>query len=215
MAKISIPRYTLRDELFNAISHGFGALFGIAATVLCVVVSVLHRDPWAVVSSAIYGATLILLFTMSTLYHALAPNRAKAVFRVLDHCSIFLLIAGTYTPYTLVSLRGPIGWVLFGFVWGGAILGITFNAINLEKARAASLVAYIAMGWAIVFAVVPLWQKMEGAGVWLLIGGGLLYTVGAIFYAVGHSKSYMHSVFHFFVLFGAVLHFFSIFFYVI
>lgn len=215
MSKVSIPKYSLCNELFNSISHGVGALFGIAATVLCVVFSALHGDPWAVVSSAIYGSTLIVLFTMSTLYHALAPNRAKAVFRVLDHCSIFLLIAGSYTPYTLVALRGPVGWVLFGFVWGGAILGITFNAINLEKFKAASLVSYIAMGWAIVFAVVPLWQKIPPTGVWLLIGGGLLYTIGAVFYAVGHKKAYMHSVFHFFVLFGAILHFFSIFFYVI
>lgn len=131
--KIIIPKYTLGEEITNAIIHGIGALLGIAALVLCIVFSAIHGNPSAIVSSSIYGSTLIILYTISCLYHSLKINNAKRVFRIIDHCSIYLLIAGTYTPYTLVTLNGPIGWITFGIIWTSAILGITLNAINLDK----------------------------------------------------------------------------------
>ena len=214
---LSIPTYSLSEELLSAISHGVGALFGVTALVLCVVVSALHNNAWAVVSSAIYGGTLIELYTISTLYHAFKVNKAKRVFRVLDHCSIFLLIAGTYTPYTLVTLRqvGAVGWVLFGVVWGAAVLGITFNAIDLKKYRVPSMICYLAAGWVIIVAIKPLLDHLHPTGVWLLVAGGVAYTVGAVLYGVGKKKKYFHSIFHFFVLAGSLLQFFSILLYVI
>ncbi|MBS5736770.1 MAG: hemolysin III family protein, partial [Clostridiales bacterium] len=157
--KIKIPHYSLSEELVNAVSHGIGALFSVAALVLTVVFSVWKGNVWGVVSSAIYGGTLIILYTMSTLYHSFKVNNAKRVFRIIDHCSIYLLIAGTYTPYTLVSLRGPVGWTLFGVVWGAAILGIIFNSIDMNKYKIISMIAYIAMGWVIVLAAKPLYES--------------------------------------------------------
>ena len=219
--RISIPSYTLTEELINSITHGVGSLLGIAALVLCVVLSVMHGNIWAVVSSAIYGSSLVILYTMSTIYHALKINMAKRVFRVIDHCSIYLLIAGTYTPYTLVALRNESvwglspGWILFGIVWGAAAMGITFNAINIKKFRIVSMITYIAMGWVIVLASAPLARVLDGVGIGLLLTGGVIYTVGALFYAFGKKHRYMHSLFHVFVLAGSILHFFSILLYVI
>lgn len=213
--KVSIPDYTLGEELTNAISHGIGAILGIAALVLCVVFSAIHHNPTAVVASSIYGTSLIILYLMSTLYHSLKVNNAKRVFCILDHCNIFLLIAGSYTPYVLVTLKGPVGWTLFGIIWGSAILGITLNAIDLKKYRKVSVAAYIAMGWAVIFAIKPLVENLKTGGLIFLVLGGISYTVGAIFYGLGRNKRYMHSVFHFFVLLGSILQFFSIFFYVI
>ena len=213
--KVYIPNYTLGEELTNAISHGIGALLGIAALVLCVVFSALHNNPTAVVASCIYGTSLIILYLMSTLYHSLKVNNAKRVFCILDHCNIFLLIAGSYTPYVLITLKGPIGWTLFGIIWGAAILGIVLNAIDLKKYRRISVAAYIAMGWAVVFAIKPLIDNLKTGGLIFLVLGGISYTVGTIFYGLGRTKKYMHSVFHFFVLLGSILQFFSIFFYVI
>ena len=136
-------RYTLGEEIFNSVSHGVGALLAIAGTVVLIVMTALYSDPWGVVSSAVYGGTLIILYTMSTLYHAITNEKAKQVMRVMDHVTIFLLIAGTYTPITLVTLRGTLGWVLFGFIWGAAALGIVLNAIDLERFRKISVVCYI------------------------------------------------------------------------
>lgn len=219
--RISIPSYTLAEELINSITHGVGSLLGIAALVLCVVLSVMHGNVWAVVSSAIYGSALIILYTMSTIYHALKINMAKRVFRVIDHCSIYLLIAGTYTPYTLVALRNESvwglspGWILFGIVWGAAVMGIIFNAIDIKKFRIVSMITYIAMGWVIVLASAPLTRVLDGVGIGLLLAGGVIYTVGALFYVFGKKHKYMHSLFHVFVLAGSILHFFSILLYVI
>lgn len=219
--RISIPRYTLAEELINSITHGVGSLLGIAALVLCVVLSVMHGNVWAVVSSAIYGSALVILYTMSTIYHALKINMAKRVFRVIDHCSIYLLIAGTYTPYTLVALRNESvwglspGWILFGIVWSAAVMGITFNAIDIKKFRIVSMITYIAMGWVIVLASAPLARVLDSVGIGLLLAGGVIYTVGALFYAFGKKHKYMHSLFHVFVLAGSILHFFSILLYVI
>ena len=208
--RISIPKYSLSEELLNAISHGLGALFGIVGTVLCIVKAANTGDPWRIVSGSIFGVTVLLLYLMSCLYHALKVNMAKRVFRVIDHCTIFLLIAGTYTPFTLVTLRGTIGWVLFGIVWGMAVLGITLNAVNLKKFSKISVACYLVMGWAIIAAFQPLAEALAPQGVSLLIWGGIAYTVGAILYGIGAKVKYFHSVFHFFCLAGTVLHFFAI-----
>ncbi len=213
--RISIPKYSLSEELLNAISHGLGALFGIVGTVLCIVKAANTGDPWRIVSGSIFGVTVLLLYLMSCLYHALKVNMAKRVFRVIDHCTIFLLIAGTYTPFTLVTLRGTVGWVLFGIVWGMAVLGITLNAVNLKKFSKISVACYLVMGWAIIAAFQPLAEALAPQGVSLLIWGGIAYTVGAILYGIGAKVKYFHSVFHFFCLAGTVLHFFAIYLYVL
>lgn len=213
--RISIPKYSLSEELLNAISHGLGALFGIVGTVLCIVKAANTGDPWRIVSGSIFGVTVLLLYLMSCLYHALKVNMAKRVFRVIDHCTIFLLIAGTYTPFTLVTLRGTVGWVLFGIVWGMAVLGITLNAVNLKKFSKISVACYLVMGWAIIAAFQPLAEALAPQGVSLLIWGGIAYTVGAILYGIGAKVKYFHSVFHFFCLAGTVLHFLAIYLYVL
>lgn len=203
-------KYTLGEELFNAISHGLGVLLSIAGCVILIVSTVMHGDTTAVVSAAIYGASLIILYTMSTLYHAIALEGAKRVLRVMDHGTIYLLIAGTYTPYTLACLRGALGWTLFGIIWGAAILGLTLTSINLRKFQTFSIICYIAMGWAIIFAIKPLWDKIDTLPCILLIIGGVLYTGGTVFYLMKESK-YMHSIWHLFVIAGSILHYFSIF----
>ena len=203
-------RYTLGEEIFNAVSHGIGALLSIAGMIVLIVIAARNHDPWAVVASSIYGASLIVLYSMSTLYHAIDSSRAKAFFRVMDHNTIFFLIAGTYTPVTLVPLRGWLGWVLFGIVWGASIVGIILNSIDLEKFRKPSVACYIAMGWVIILAIHPLLNAMPQISLWLLVGGGVFYTVGVIFYAIKKVK-YFHSIWHIFTLFGSVCHYFSIF----
>lgn len=213
--KIPIPKYSLSEELISAISHGTGALLAIAALVLSVVFSAIHQNVSGVVSCSIYGSMLIILYTMSTLYHSLKINNAKRIFRVIDHCSIYLLIAGTYTPFTLVTLRGKIGWTIFSIVWGAAIIGIVFNSIDINKYRKISVFSYIIMGWAIIFAFKPLYENLAQNGIILLVSGGIAYTIGAILYGIGKKVKYMHSIFHFFVLAGSILHFFAIFLYVI
>lgn len=213
--KIEIPKYTLGEELVSAISHGAGALFGVVALVLCLVRSVQHESTLSIVCSAVYGFTLVVLYTMSTMYHSLKVNRAKKVFRVIDHCSIYLLIAGSYTPFALITLQGTVGYIIFGVVWVAAILGITFSAIDLKKFRVFSMVAYISMGWVIILALKPLIDAMMPAALWLLIGGGVSYTMGVIPFALGKKAKYMHSLFHFFVLAGSIMHFICIYCYVI
>lgn len=214
-SRIPIPKYTLGEELISAISHGIGAGLSIAALVLCVVVSAKHHNAYAVVSSAIYGASLIILYTMSTIYHGLAPCKGKRVLRVIDHCSIFLLIAGTYTPFALVALNGATGWVLFGVVWGASVLGITLNAVNVEKFKVFSMIAYLALGWVIVLNMKQLLVVIPQNGIMLLVTGGVAYTVGAVIYGIGSKVKYMHSIWHFFVLAGSILHFFCILLYVV
>lgn len=213
--KIIIPNYSLGEELVNSISHGIGALLSIAALVLCVVISAMHGNPTAVVASSIYGSSLIILYTMSTLYHSFKVNNAKRVFQIIDHCSIFLLISGTYTVFTLVVLGDAVGWTLFVIVWSATILGIICNSININKFKPLSMVLYLAMGWVVVFAFKPLAEKLATNGIILLILGGIMYTVGAIFYGIGKKKKYMHSIFHMFVLAGSILHFFAVILYAI
>ncbi len=202
-------RYSLGEEIFNSVSHGVGSLLSVAGMVVLIVISALQGDAWKVVSSAVFGASLIILYTMSTLYHAITNRKAKNVMRVMDHVTIFFLIAGTYTPLTLVTLRGVTGWILFGFIWGCAALGIVFNAINLEKFRKVSVVCYIIMGWAIIFAVRPLVQAMPKISLIFLLIGGIAYSVGVIFYAIKKVK-YFHSVWHLFTVAGSIFHYFAI-----
>lgn len=218
--RISIPSYSLGEELINSISHGIGAGLGIAGLVLMIIQSVCSGVDvaWKVVSSCIFGATIIILYLMSCLYHALKVNMAKRVFRVFDHCTIFLLIAGTYTPFTLVSLRSVkpwLGWTLFGAIWAIAIIGIVLNAVNLKKYAKASVVCYLLMGWMVILAYRSMTQAIAPVGISLLIWGGVVYSVGALVYAIGSRRKYFHSIFHFFCIGGTVLHFFSIYAYVL
>ena len=213
--RISIPRYSLGEELMNSITHGIGACLGIAALVLCIVKSCNPLDGYKLASSIVFGLTTTLLYLMSCLYHALKVNRAKRVFRVIDHCTIFLLIAGTYTPYTLITLHGMTGWVLFGVVWGVGILGIVLNAVSLRRFAKMSVACYIALGWVVLFASRQLIASLAPAGLWLLLAGGIAYTIGAVLYGIGSKKPYFHSIFHFFCLVGTALHFFSIYLFVL
>ena len=171
--KYGIPTYSLAEELLNSISHGIGAGLGIAALVLCIVKSAHAGDGYKLASSIVFGLTTTLLYLMSCLYHALKVNRAKKVFRVFDHCTIFLLIAGTYTPYTLVTLRGPAGWVMFGIVWAVAITGVVLNAVNLKKFAKISVVCYVALGWVILLATKTLVANLAYPGLVLLVAGGV------------------------------------------
>lgn len=222
-SKVSLPQYSKGEEIFSWVGHCVGAVLSIVALVICVVFAALSTEfkSWKVVSCSIYGATLIILYTMSTLYHALPAGKAKKVLRVIDHCSVSLLIAGTYTPYTLVTLRNYSngwGWTIFGIVWAAAILSIVLNAINLKKYEKVNLICYLTMGWCIVIAIVPLFKSnIQLGGLVLLILGGILYTLGAGLYVLGKKLKlkYMHAIWHLFVLAGSILQFFSILFYVI
>ncbi len=214
-----LPDYTRGEEIFNMVSHIVGGGVGIVALVLCVVFSAVKGNVYGVVGSSIYGASMIILYTMSSIYHGLRPHlMAKKVFQVIDHCSIFLLIAGTYTPIALCTLREfdtVTAWVIFGTVWAAAILGITLNSIDIKKFKTFSAICYLLMGWAIVFAYKALPYLVENGGMWLLAGGGISYTIGALFYYFFKKKRYMHSVFHLFVVIASILHMFYILFYVI
>ena len=213
-----LPKYTKGEEIFNMTSHIVGAVLGIVATVLCVVFAAIRGNVYGVISGAIYGVTMIILYTMSSIYHGLSPKRySKKVFQVLDHCSIFLLIAGSYTPFALCSIReyDPIsGWVIFGIIWIVAILGIVLNSIDIKKFKMFSMICYLAMGWCIVFKITLLPKLLGTAGFVLLLLGGIAYTVGAVLYAIGKKHKYMHSVFHLFILLGSLLQFFCILLYV-
>ena len=201
-------RYSLGEEIFNAVSHGVGGLLSIAGTVLLIIFAAIYSNAWGVVGAAIYGASLIILYTMSTLYHAITNPKAKAFFRIMDHNTIFFLIAGTYTPITLVPLRGALGWVIFGIIWGAAILGIVLNSIDLEKFRKPSVVCYILMGWMVIIAIKPMLSHVNKLSLLFLLIGGLFYTVGVVFYAI-KSKKYFHSIWHLFTIAGSVFHWFA------
>lgn len=214
-----LPNYTKGEEIFNMVSHIVGVALGITALVLCTIMSVISKDIYAVISSIIYGASIILLYTMSSLYHGLSKEiTAKKVFQILDHCSIFLLIAGTYTPFSLVMLReydAFTGWMIFSVVWGVAIIGIILNSIDIKKYKVLSMICYLAMGWCILVKINLLPKLLGNVGFWLLLSGGIIYSLGAILYGVGKKKKYMHSIFHLFVLVATILHFLCILFYVI
>ena len=213
-----LPTYTKGEEIFNMVSHIVGGAFAVTALVLCVVVSALKGSVYGVVTSSVYGATMILLYCMSSIYHGLRPGIGKKVLQILDHCTIYLLIAGTYTPILLCAMRPvypAIAWTVFGIEWGCAALAITLTAIDLKQYRVFSMICYIVMGWAIIFAIVPTLKVLTLTGFLYVLGGGILYTIGAVLYGLGKKRRYMHGVFHLFVLLGSVLQLVCILFYVI
>lgn len=213
-----LPTYTKGEEIFNMTSHIVGGALGIVALVLCVVFSAIHKNVYGIVSGAIYGTMMIILYTMSSIYHGLSPKRiSKKIFQILDHCSIFLLIAGSYTPFALCTIRqenAVAGWTIFGIIWTFAILGIVLNAIDIKKFKVFSMICYLAMGWCIILKVNLLPKLLGMNGFILLVAGGVAYTIGAILYGVGKKHKYMHSVFHLFILLGSILHFLCILLYV-
>ena len=196
-------------ERFNGYTHLLGALLALAGTIVLVVQGTMHGDVWKIVSFAIYGATLILLFSTSTLYHSMR-GKTKSVFRKLDHSAIYLLIAGTYTPFTLVTLHGPWGWSLFGVVWGMAILGITQELTLARGQRYPSLAIYVVMGWLAVIGVVPMIHALGWPGFIWVAAGGVVYTAGTVFYVFDEKFKHWHGIWHLFVLGGAVIHYFAI-----
>ncbi len=219
LAERVLPFYTKGEEIFNMVTHIVGGAVGIAALALCVVFAAIRHDVYGVISCAIYGATMIVLYTMSSIYHGLKPDMlAKKVFQVIDHCSIFLLIAGTYTPIALCSLRAAnpvLGWGIFAVVWACAALGIALNGIDLDRYKKFSMICYLAMGWCIIFAIKPTAIALGLGGMLLLVGGGILYTIGAVIYGKAKYVKFTHSVFHIFVVLASILHFLCIFFFVI
>lgn len=211
MEKIKIPKYTLAEELINAISHGFGTAFAITALVLTVVISARHHSAIAVVSSCIYGSSMIIMFLISCLYHSFSPKlKAKKVFRVLDHCDIYVFIAGSYTPFCLCLIGGLKGWLMFGVIWICTVIGILLNSIDMDRFEKLSFALYLIMGWMIMLSLDVLLTKLPAAALVLLISGGVVYTLGSAFYIIGAKRKYLHSVFHFFILIAAILQFFSI-----
>lgn len=218
LADRKLPDYTKGEEIMNMVTHIVGGALGVAALVLCVIFSAKKKDAGLVVGSAIYGASLIILYTMSSVYHGLKPNMGKKVMQVIDHCTIYFLIAGTYTPIVLGPLRHystALGWSMFGVVWGLSIVATVFTAIDWKKYNFVSMAAYIGIGWCIIIFVKPLIEAITMSGFWWILAGGIAYTIGAVLYGIGVKVRYMHSVFHIFVIAGSVLQFFGILFYVI
>ena len=203
----------LGDILANAITHGIGAAFAVAGAIYLIAVSS-RGTAWLIVSCSVFSTTLVLVYLCSTLYHSLVRTRARHVFQVLDHSAIYLLIAGTYTPFTLVSLHGPVGWVLFGVVWALAVAGVIFKSLAVGRFAVASALVYLFQGWFVVFAARPLLDAIGWRGVAWLGAGGLAYTLGIIFFALDRLR-YFHAAWHIFVLAGSVVHYFAILFYVV
>lgn len=200
---------TLGEEIGNAVSHGAGALLGVFGTMILIFRGMAMNSLAAVLSGILYGGSLTILYTVSCLYHSLKRNRAKKVFRILDHCSIFLLISGTYAPISVLLIGGKTGWMLITVNTLCAVIGIVLNAIDMEKWEKLSLLLYVIMGWMCLFTVKPLIQSTPNGVLWLLVSGGIAYTFGIIFYKAD-DKKYMHFVWHLFVLVGSVLHFFYV-----
>lgn len=213
MEKIKIPKYTLGEELINSISHGIGGGLAIAALVLCIIKS---KNAWSIVSTSIYGSLMIILYVISCIYHALSPKlKGKKVLRVIDHCNVFLMLAGTYMPICLSLLNGLLGWIIFGIVWTITIIAIILNSINVDKYQLASVICHLFLGWGSLIILNPLVKASSIHAVWILIIGGIIYTIGSILYGIGKKIPYMHSIFHFFVLGGSIFHFFFIYLYCI
>ena len=216
--KNPLPHYSKGEEIFNMVSHVVGGGLGVAALALCVVFAALHQNAWGVVGCAIYGASLIVLYTMSSVYHGLHIGKGKRVMRILDHCTIYFLIGGTYTPILFCAIR-PISpawaWTIFGIVWGLAAMATVFTAIDMKKYSKLSMACYVGMGWSILLAAKVTIEAMELPALLFLLGGGIAYTVGAVLYGIGKKRKYVHSVFHLFVVLGSILQFVCIFFYVI
>ena len=205
----SAKKYSLGEEIAHSVSHGIGALLGIVGLIVMLWLSVKHGDVWHVVSVSIYGASVILLYSASTLYHALTNPRAKRFFQLMDHAAIFVLIAGTYTPFLLVNLRGPWGWSLFIIIWSIALGGVLLEIVKKERVKWLSLSLYLGLGWMALVAVKPMLALVNNTGLLLLLVGGLLYSLGVIFY-VRKQMVYHHAIWHVFVLAASVAHFFAV-----
>jgi len=204
-----LPDYTRGEERFNMITHIVGGAMGLVAMLACVIVAAYHQNGWGITSGIIYGFTVILLFTMSSVYHGLKVEFPKRVFRVLDHCTIYILIAGTYTPIVLGAFRVVYpadAWVMFGLIWGFAIVGTTLTAINRKKFQIFALICYLGMGWMAVFRINRLAEVLGWPFFVLILIGGGLYTLGVLFYVMGRKVKYMHSVFHLFVNAASIVH---------
>ncbi|WP_210484462.1 PAQR family membrane homeostasis protein TrhA [Pantoea ananatis] len=216
MSHKSLPTqgYPLAEEIANSISHGLGCLFGIVGLMLLLdKASIMNAGLTAIVSSSLYGGSMILLFLASTLYHAVSHPRAKRVLKKVDHCAIYLLIAGTYTPFLMVGLQSPLAYGLMAVIWGLALLGIIFKLTIAERFKVLSLVTYLCMGWLSLIVVYQLAMKLSAGGIWLLASGGIIYSLGVIFY-VARRVPFNHAIWHAFVLGGCVCHFCAIYFYV-
>lgn len=198
-----------RDELANALTHGVGAVLAIAGLAVLVVLAALRGNAWTIVSCAVYGVSLALVYVISTLYHSFRGPRVKRVFRVLDHSSIFVLIAGTYTPFTLVTLRGAWGWALFAAVWSLTICGIVFKSLWVERVPVISAAVYVLMGWLAVIAIRPLWHAVHLGGMGLLLAGGVFYTLGLLFFGWSGLR-YNHAIWHVFVILGSACHYLAV-----
>ena len=219
LAQRILPNYTRGEEICNMVTHIIGGVLGIVALVLCPVVGAMHHDPWAVVSGTIYAFSMLTLYAVSSVYHGLSPALlGKKVLQVIDHCTIYFLIAGSYMPVTLCTIRrvSPVwGWVLFGVVWAVSAVAITLTAIDLKKFARFSMICYIVLGWCIILRIDLVYSQMGPQGFALMLSGGLAYTVGAVLYALGKKKRYMHSAFHVFVVIGSLLQFLGILLYVL
>jgi hemolysin III len=205
----TLPRYTRGEERFNMITHIVGGGLGLVAMLACVIVAAYHQNGWGVTSGILYGFTVILLFTMSSIYHGLKLDLPKRVFRILDHCTIYILIAGTYTPILLGAFRVRYtfdAWILFGILWGFALLGITLTAIDRKRFQVFSIICYLGMGWSAMFRITRLIEVLGPPFFVMIVVGGVLYTVGVIFYGMGKRVKYMHSVFHLFVIAASIIH---------
>ncbi|BFM12916.1 hemolysin III family protein [Simiduia litorea] len=210
----SLKAYSFAEELANSISHGLGALLSIIGLTLMVIVSVAADDGWKLASAIVYGTSLVFLFLASTLYHSIPNPRAKGVLRVVDHCAIYMLIAGTYTPFMLINLRGAWGWTIFAVIWSLALFGIFFKLFFRYRFPKISLFTYILMGWLVIVATSEMLTKVPSGALWLLLAGGLVYTFGAIFYK-WERIPYNHAIWHLFVLGGSTCHFLAVYLYVI
>jgi len=202
------------EEVMNAVTHGIGTLLAVAGLVLLTVFAYLYGEIWHIVSFSIYGTTLVLLYLASTLYHSFTNERLKYIFKILDHSAIYLLIAGTYTPFTLVPLHGILGWSVFACVWGLAILGIVLKVAFVGRFKMVSTMCYLIMGWLIVIAIKPLLATVPTPGIIWLVSGGLFYTFGTVFY-LWNKLPYNHAIWHLFVLAGSISHFIAVFVYVL
>lgn len=201
--------YTLREERLNSLTHGLGALLSAVGTLVLVLAAAREGDVWKLVSFSIFGASLILLYSASTFYHASRSPKAREIWKMLDHCAIFLLIAGTYTPFLLVNLRGPTGWTLFGIIWGLALAGIILKLVFGHRYKILRVIVYLAMGWLIVFAAGELNTQVSELGVRLTVIGGVVYTLGVVFY-LADRLPYNHAIWHLFVVGGSLCHFYAI-----
>ncbi len=216
LADRELPQYSKGEEIFNMVSHIVGGALSIIALVLCIVVAALHHNGYGVIASVIYGVTMISLYTMSSIYHGLHPCTGKKVMQIIDHCTIYFMIAGSYMPVVFCQIREKstaLCWIIFAIEWGLVAIATTLTAIDLKKYKVFSMICYIGMGWIIIFFIKLLIETISMAGIILFLIGGILYTIGAVIY--GFKRKYAHCIFHIFVILGSIAHFFAIILYVL